>query len=986
PDNDNDKKDKSEDDSSPKEVNIAGQHVNTASPKVTTGRFKLNTIDPSVNTASSSDPYSLKDMFTMGASHTLEATHVEFFSDEVEPEVDLGNILNSYIVPTTPNTRIHKDHPIKNVIGDVKSYVQTRRMTKPTSEQGFISAVYKQKTHDTLNTCLYACFLSQIEPTSITKALSDSSWVEAMQEELLQFKLQQVWIHVDFHIGKRAIGTKWVLRNKKDERGIVIRNKARLVTQGHRQEEGVYYEEVFAPVARIEAIRLFLAYASFMGFLVYQMDVKSAFLYGTIEEEVYVDDIIFGSINKELCTAFEKLMKDKFQMSSMGELTFFLGLQVQQKEDGIFISQDKYVAKILKKFNYTDVKTASTPVDLEKPLVKDGDANDVDVHIYRSMIRSLMYLTASRPDIMFEVCACARFQVTPKTSHLLAVKRIFRYLKGKPTLGLWYSRDSLFELVAYTDSDYAGATQDRKSTTGESKTSGLFKEVSGLQSISGSGPLTKVGDEACSIRGGEVTEWKGFVPLTNSSLEAEQDSVNAIRHMLMLPVQVTAAEGLSDGFAEIIDFQKASSVHYALTVNPIIYTSCIEQFWATAKVLDLEKAKDAQAKEIAALKKRIQRLERKKMSRPTGLKRLKKVGMSRRVKSFEDQESLVALKDASKQGRRSDKDDDVTLVDESQERQDDDIDVLILSFDTDEDACGSKSWNEKPLGSHSPSALSLMRIVIVGDSVTTASNPKVVTTASQQTNNYRPKAKGVSSTGAIHGKIHSLMEADRLLAERLQSKEKEELTDEEKGKLFMELMEKRRKHFAALRAQEKRNIPPTKAQKRTQMSTYLKVNTFVAMGSKVQESKEKKVEGSEEIAKGSRKKMLGRKRARKEQHQESSKKQRMDEDKELDEVKEVSEDNEDELKKHLVIKKDEDIAIDAIPLATKLPVIIDYKIHKEGMLVHYQLIRADGSSKRYSSMIRMLQGIDREDLEALWRIVKTKYSDIRPEDEFERVL
>ncbi|GJS85873.1 putative ribonuclease H-like domain-containing protein [Tanacetum coccineum] len=288
PDNENDEKDKSEDDSSPKEVNTAGQHVNTASPEVTTGRFKLNTVDPSVNTASSSDPDSPKDMFTMGASHTLEATHVEFFSDEDEPEVDLGNILNSYTVPTTPNTRIHKDHPIKNVIGDVKSSVQTRRMTKPTSEQGFLSAVYKEKTHDTLNTCLYACFLSQIEPTSIAKALSDSSWVEAMQEELLQFKLQQVWILVDLPIGKRAIGTKWVFRNKKDERGIVIRNKARLVAQGHRQEEGIDYEEVFAPVARIEAIRLFLAYASFMGFLVYQMDVKSAFLYGTIEEEVYV--------------------------------------------------------------------------------------------------------------------------------------------------------------------------------------------------------------------------------------------------------------------------------------------------------------------------------------------------------------------------------------------------------------------------------------------------------------------------------------------------------------------------------------------------------------------------------------------------------------------------------------------------------------------------------------------------------------------------
>ncbi|GJX48080.1 putative ribonuclease H-like domain-containing protein [Tanacetum coccineum] len=220
-----------------------------------------------------------------------------------------------------------------------------------------------------------------------------------------------------------------------------------------------------------------------------KMDAKSAFLYGKIEEEVYVcqppgfedperdkvdillvqlyvDDIIFGSTKKSLCTEFEKMMHKKFQMSSMGELTFFLGLQVKQKKDGIFISQDKYVTEILKKFSFTNVKTASTPMETQKPLLKYKDGKEVDVHLYRSMISSLMYLTSSRPDIMFAVCICARYQVNPKVSHLHAMKRIFRYLKAQLKLDLWYPKDLPFDLVAYTDSDYAGASLDRKSTTG----------------------------------------------------------------------------------------------------------------------------------------------------------------------------------------------------------------------------------------------------------------------------------------------------------------------------------------------------------------------------------------------------------------------------------------------------------------------------------------------------------------------------------------
>ncbi|GKA48688.1 putative ribonuclease H-like domain-containing protein [Tanacetum coccineum] len=482
----NDQEARSEPESTP--VSTAGPSFDTAVPST-----PINAAGPSVSNANESEEQLFKRFSPFKNAFTLppvpnissmDNTGIfgnAYDDEDVEEEVDMNNVISSYSVPDTSFTKFHKDHPEDQVIGSLKTPVQTRHLTKITEEHDFKKSL-------------------------------------------------------DLPRDKWAIGTKWVFRNKKDERGIVVKNKARLVAQGHTQEEGIDYDEVFAPVARIEAIRLFLAYASFKDFVVYQMDVKSAFLYGKIEEEVYVcqppgfedphfpdkvykvekalyglhqaprawyetlstylldngfhrgqidktlfikrhkddillvqvyvDDIIFGSTKKQMSNEFETLMHDKFQMSSMGELSFFLGLQVKQKSDGIFISQDKYVAEILKKFNFASVKTASTPMETNKALVKDEEVEDVNVHLYRSMIGSLMYLTASRPNIMFAVCACARFQVTPKTSHFNDMKRIFRYLKGQPKLGLWYPRDSPFDLEAFSDSDYAGASLDRKSTTG----------------------------------------------------------------------------------------------------------------------------------------------------------------------------------------------------------------------------------------------------------------------------------------------------------------------------------------------------------------------------------------------------------------------------------------------------------------------------------------------------------------------------------------
>ncbi|GJT28299.1 retrovirus-related pol polyprotein from transposon TNT 1-94 [Tanacetum coccineum] len=364
-------------------------------------------------------------------------------------------------------------------------------------------------------------------PPPKTSPLEDDELVE---EEAIEFGklVPNPWIAI--------IGTKWVYRNKLDENGVVTRNKARLVAQGYNQQEGIDYDETYAPVARLESIRILLAYACALDFKLYQMDVKSAFLNGFINEEVYVaqppgfidfakpnyvyklkkalyglkqapkawydrlkaflikhnysmgmvdntlftkkkdsnliivqiyvDDIIFGSTCQEMCDDFAKIMHDEFEMSMMGELNFFLGLQIKQLDDGIFFNQSKYIKEMLKKFGLEDSKPIKTPMSTETKLTRDEEGESVDNTKYRGMIGSLLYLTASRPDIMFSVCLCARFQEDPKTSHLEAVKRIFRYIKGTTHLGLWYPKGSGIETIVYADSDHAGDYVDRKSTSG----------------------------------------------------------------------------------------------------------------------------------------------------------------------------------------------------------------------------------------------------------------------------------------------------------------------------------------------------------------------------------------------------------------------------------------------------------------------------------------------------------------------------------------
>ncbi|GJR53473.1 putative ribonuclease H-like domain-containing protein [Tanacetum coccineum] len=483
-------------------------NINIVSPTVNAADIENNVADENIVYGFDDDPN----------MPNLEEIVYPDDDEGVDAKADMTNLDTNILVSPTLTTRIHKDHPLEQIIRDIHSAPQTRRITKNVTEH--------------------------------------------------------------------------VHRNKKDERGIVIKNKSRLVAHGYTQEEGIGYDEVFAPVARIEAIRLFLAYASFKDFVVYQMDIKSAFLYSKIN------------------------------------------FQVTQKDDGIFISQDKYVDEILKKFGFLTVKTASTPMETSKPLLKDAEAEDVDVHLYRSMIRSLMYLTASRPDII--------------------------YLKGQPKLGIWYTKDSPFDLEAYTDSDYAGVSLARKSTIGgcqflrrrliswqckkQNIVANSTTEVEYVAASSCYGHVLWIQNQMLDY-GYNFMNTKIFIDnesticiVKNPVFHSKTKHIEIRHHFirdsyvkrLIQVIKIHTDHNVTDLLTKAFDVSRfqyliatdetvikewegrmervattASSleaehdseaqIRYALTVNPTIYTSCNKQLWATAKVQTVNKEVQIQA-------------------------------------------------------------------------------------------------------------------------------------------------------------------------------------------------------------------------------------------------------------------------------------------------------------------------------------------------------------------------------------------------------
>ncbi|GJY71623.1 hypothetical protein Tco_0475326 [Tanacetum coccineum] len=630
-------------------------------------------------------------------------------------------------------------------------------------------------------------------------------------------------------------------------------------------------------------------------------------------------------------------------------------------------------------------------METQKPLLKDEDGEEVDVHMYRSMIGSLMYLTSSRTDIMFTVCACAKYQVNPKVTHLHAVKRIF--------------------------SDYVGASLDRKSTTG-----------------------------GCQFLGCRLISWqcKKQKVVANSITEAEYVAASSCYGQLYLMLLDThnlvaflSKPAESEGFEQIVDFLNANPIKYALTVNPTIYISCIEQFWSTVKaktingevqlhalvdgkkiivtessvrrdlqledaedevvhkelgdslvraatiassleaeqdngntlrsdedrlklnelmelcttlqtrVLDLEKTKTSQHNEIPILKRRIKKLEKKRSSRTHKLKRLYKVGLSVKVESSGNEENLG--EDASKQGRRInaiDADEDITLVNVQDDADNEMFDVNALNGEEVFFAGKNENVVEE--------VVDAAQVSTAATTITITTEELTLTQVLEALKTSKPKVKGVV--------IQELakIDANNQLTVRWQAQEQEELSDAEKATLFQQLLEKRRKHFAAKRAEEKINKPPTQAQQRNIMCTYLKN----IEGYKLKDLKSKGA--------GGRKRKKSRRRADTREFKEA----KGEDNKEIVELKQCME----------IIPGEEEVTIDAIHLAVKSLRIVDWKIHKEGKKSYYQIIRADGKSQMYMIFSQMIKSFDLEDLEDLYKLVKARYGSTRPVESMDSLL
>ncbi|GJT55802.1 putative ribonuclease H-like domain-containing protein [Tanacetum coccineum] len=819
---DSSKEDKSNDQK--KDDNVSStNNVNTASDGNNTNNVNavsstINAAGIEVNAVGRKSSIELPDDLNMPE---LEDIVYSDDDEDVGVEADMNNLDAFMLVSPIPTIRIHKDHPLEQIIRDLHSTPQTRRMTKNLEEHGLFSSVQQRTNHKDFQ---IACLLA-------------------------------------FYYKKNP------KRNKKDERGIVIKNKARLVTQGYTQEEWIDYDEVFAPVAKIEAIRLFLAYASFKDFVVYQMDVKSAFLYGKIKEEVYVCQPP-GFEDPDFPDRVYKVEKALY------------GLHQAPKA-----CQDKYVIEILKKFGFTDVKAARTPMETQKPLLKDEDGEEVDVYLYRSMIGSLMYLTSSRPDIILISWQCKKQTMvansTTEAEYVVASSYCGQVLWIQNQL-LDYgdsNENKLIQMIKiHTDNNVADlltkafdATVKVKTVNGEVQLQAL---VDGKKII-----ITK----AIVRRDLQLEDAEGVECLPNATIFEELTRMGA---------KTTAWNEFSSTMASAII---CLATNQKFNFSKYIFKSMVKNLDNAGKFLmyPRPKRKDTEIPQSSV------------PSDPTNVANEavneEPIGRSARVVSS-DEASLGDQEDASKQGRKIldiDADEDITM---------DNVHDDDLMFDTgvlnDEEVFAGHDMAEKEVSTADPvtttgevvttvdvavstaSTIPVSAATITEDEITLAQalaelksvKPKVTTATTATTKGIllqepseltttipsKEKGKGIIDEEPLKMKkkdqisfdeqeaiilqaefdkevrlarekdeanialteewndIQAKIETDYELAQRLQAEEQEELTVDEKATLFQQLLKKRRNHFAAKKAEEKRNIPPTKAQQRSVKCTYLK--------------------------------------------------------------------------------------------------------------------------------------------------------------------
>nr|GEV25235.1 hypothetical protein [Tanacetum cinerariifolium] len=834
---------------------------------------EINDVDspvPAVGQISTNSTNTFSAAGHSNAANKLEDITYSNDEEDVGAEADFTNLETTITVSLIPITRVHKDHPVTQIIGDLSSSTQTRSMSRVAHDQGGLSQI----NNDDFHTCMFACFLSQEEPKRVHQALKDLSWIEAMQEELLQFKM-----------------------NKKDERCIVVRNKARLIAQGHTQEEGIDYEEVFAPVARIEAIRLFLAYASFMGFMVYQIDVKSAFLYGTIEEEVYVCQPP-GFEDLDHPDKVYKMVKALYGLHQAPRAWY------------------ETLANYL-------LENASTPIDTKKPLLKDLD-------------------------------------------------------------------------VAYSDSDYAGASLDRKSITG-----------------------------GCQFLGCRSISWqcKKQTVMATSSTKAEYvDAASCCAQVLWIQNQlldygvgkgfsgvdtplfksIVIVQQVDEGAAEVnVDDVPAAGVadEGDADVNADIVLTTVVEPSIPSPTLPTQPPPPSQ--DVPSTSQRVKKLERRNT-------------LKGRIIADMDADVDVTLKDvadiakevvvdakieesADVQGMQAEYQAqiyqiDLEHADKVLSMQDDEVEPVELQ-EVVEVVTTAKLITEVVTAASAtitaaaptlttvaaltlttaPSAARRRKGVVIRDHEETATPSTIIHTEAKS----KDKGKGILVEEPKPLKKQAQIEQDEAFERELEAELNKTINWDD---VIDQVQRKEKEDNVVMRYQALKRKPQTEAQARKNMMIYLrnmarfKMDYFKGMKyddirpifEKYFNSNVDFMEKTKERVEEEDSKAL--KRISESQKDKAAKKKKLDE--------EVA-----ELKRHLqIVSNDEDdVYTEATPLARKVSVV-DYTIHTENNKPYFKIIRADGTHQLFLSFLSLLRNFDREDLEVLWELVKERFASSKPKN------